>query len=147
MYLISTIEHSGTHSLIKTLGLEGVPAEHCRPEVVEWAKSGKYEVITAYRNPYSVAASWHNRKLFPLGWESEIEWVEQWECWLEIAKVATIYKTEDLPVKLNQWHKDTHGLHKALSENDMNHYFKFVPESYVQINIPSIIKERAISWQ
>lgn len=125
MILITTVFHSGTHSLIKDLAL---PAgewidKHCCPKAVEMAQSGRYEVHTTYRDPYRVAASWLNRDRL----KDADYWFRQWGAYSQIVPMATVHK----PVSRENTFSDVLGLHEALDRGDMDYYFKHVPKEWI----------------
>lgn len=121
MYLVYTIEHTGTQSLNQYLGRSG-EIFHCG-EDIDFTQFD--EIHTTYRNPYRVAASWANR-----GKLDYFEWSKQWEAWHNRPESIT-YRINDLPVKINS-HPDTYGLHKALDNGDLEHFYKHVPEKYIE---------------
>jgi len=122
--LVSTVWHSGTHSLQKQLGESEL--RHCCPEIFD--DLDKYDSIaTTYRDPLRVAASWGNRDRF-INHEHYLKrtWYRQWECWHQIKEIATVYPVGVLGERINIF-EDKKGLHKALDEDDMEHFYKHVP--------------------
>lgn len=89
------------------------------------------EIVTTYRDPYRTAASWANRNLFQ-DHEHVMKrtWVRQWDNWIKVLPLAKVYKTEELPDRLNTA-EDVKGVHKALSEGDMDTYYKHIPKDYL----------------
>lgn len=85
------------------------------------------EIATTYRDPYRVAASWANRDRFRIN-DAQIErtWYRQWECWDKVKSMAKVYPVSELGHRLNT-HEDKYGVHKALDEGDMDHFYKHVP--------------------
>jgi hypothetical protein len=99
LILVSTVWHSGTHSLVSMLGIpnEEMKWLHCCREAVELAESGQFErVITTYRDPVDVGISWCKRGEF----RPDI-WREQWTAYNQIVPHAVVYSVESLDRKLN----------------------------------------------
>lgn len=124
MKLLFTVEHTGTHSYLEELGQ--CAQVHCGQEV----DFNKYsEVISLYRDPYRVGASWANRYFEPLDDYKFNLWCVQWKAWAETDSV--LVATETLGYQLNTVY-DEFGLHKALDENNMEHYHKYVPKRFIE---------------
>ncbi len=105
MILVTTVWHTGTHSLVDWLNVE--PQEirwlHCCNEAVELAKSGNYKVVTTYRDPAETALSWAKRGNFP----SDV-WREQWTAYKDIYPLAEVIPVTELRQRLNR-HPDKPG--------------------------------------
>lgn len=130
MILVSTVWHSGTHSLVESLEGEAIWV-HCSPEAIEMAKSGGYEVYTTDRNPYRVAASWYNRGRWGRKtWETR--WRSQWESYRDIRKFATIVPIDEIPERLND-HADTEGMHKLLDDGDLDEFHKRFGKRWINL--------------
>ena len=128
---VSTIWHTGSHSVVEMLKEEDpgrrVVLHHCNKTAEAIARGGEHEVITTFRDPYRIAASWINRdrlKTYPR------EWHTQWDHWSRIAPLAKIYRTDSLTKKLNT-HKDTYQLHAALDRGDLETFHQRVPIAYI----------------
>lgn len=125
MILLATVAHSGTHSLEDFLG-DVELHDHCSPKLLDYIKTRHCPIAMTYRNPFRVAASWANRGQF-----ERMDFIEQWTYWLKIKPMATVYRVEDLPVKLHT-HADTLGVHKALDNKDWNTFYKHVPKDIMK---------------
>lgn len=127
--LITTIWHSGTHSLARVLDAYGVDDTwvHCGEQALTMAKSGDYDVYTTTRDPLMILASWINRD-HPLKEKNWVEtWKDQWLYYFLIKPYAKIYNTEKLPVIENKIPRD--GCFKQWSEeNNLQEWRKFLPE-------------------
>lgn len=97
--LLTTVHRSFTHSVHAMLQEElgDVYRMHTWPNGIVMARTGNYRVITTYRDPRDVAATWAKRSQH---WRSGL-WRAQWEAWAEIVPTAErIYRLEDLDRKL-----------------------------------------------
>lgn len=136
--LISTVYHTGTHSLVDHLGLDPKEKQrswdwiHCCQDVID--KADQYDIHTTFRDPYEVAISWANRRDITQG---ERKWREQWRCWAELVPIATIYPVEDLPPRLSSV-KDPSGLYEMLRNGDMDAYHRKIPFNFVEIALKYI---------
>jgi hypothetical protein len=125
--LLTTVWHSGTHTAADMLKDQGrVSASHCNPAAVRQALSGNYRVITTYRDPLRIAASWRNRGRF-ITYPNT--WFEQWECWAQIVPIAEIVHMSDLGKKLGSYH-DRYDLHEYLDNEQMGLFSSFVPQKF-----------------
>ena len=109
---------------------------HCGEKVFErMAQMHFDEIVTTYRSPKRVAASWFNR-----GNPQEKVWFEQWKVWGEIMKASpkVIYADEskwydlqrsDSP-PLHSFDDDT-GLHQALDDGDDDYFYEQVPRNWI----------------
>lgn len=133
MVFLSTVWHSGTHSLkvaIEKAGEKDIYWQHCDTSAVPKCQMPIYRwVATTLRDPYRVAASWYNRGEFPDLCPSG-DWLEQWKCWGEIAlfdktrvfNLSSLAKANSSP--------DVYGLHAALDRGDMKAYHRHIPRKY-----------------
>lgn len=103
MIYVTTVWHSGTHSLIKHLGLEPALKDktwiqlHCNWKMVEVAESGEGEIYTTWRDPREVAESWCKRKNpFPTD-----KWRLQWDAYAKIAPRSIVIPVTELGHCLN----------------------------------------------
>jgi len=104
-----------------------VTLHHCNKSAEKIAKGGKHEIVTTFRDPYRIAASWFNRdrvKTYPR------EWHTQWDHWSRIAPLARVVRVEMIPKKLNT-HEDTYQLHAALDRGDLDYFYERVPIAYI----------------
>lgn len=102
MILVSTVWHSGTHSLVDWLDVE--PQEikwlHCCPEAVQLAQSDDYRCITTYRNPRDIAISWARRGDF----RPDV-WREQWSSYRDIIPFAEVIPVTRFEKRLGSYDK------------------------------------------
>lgn len=104
MILLTTVWHTGTHSLRAQLPGE-VKWLHCCQEAVELALGGDYETLTTYRDPRETALSWLRRSnTIP----SDV-WREQWRAWDQISRVARVYRMSELETRLASYDTDPAG--------------------------------------
>lgn len=137
--LITTVQHSGTHSLL---------AEH--PEYKHWhcdefvldlitSNLNKMDVLTTYRTPERVAASWHNRQIhrghisMPAKDNIKGRWERVWKHYGEIIKLpcVKIFPVEDLKHK-EFAHADKLNLHAYLDSGNMADYYKMVDSDLIE---------------
>lgn len=127
--VLMTIWHTGTNYLMQKLDVDQM---HCSPENIEKAKDR--EIITTYRDPLEVAASWANRygKEKPIGEQKELEkeWFKQWDCWHQILDRAKVYNVAQFEGRKVKSFTDR-GAHKALKQRDLETYFTFVPRRWI----------------
>jgi len=133
--IITTVRHTGSHSIIEQY--PGYKHWHCNPQAYDLIDSniGRINVITTYRDPKRVAASWMNRGQLPFNGMGSphregciFSWKEAWEYYGKILKVIpkeNVHLMEDLKYKLYQ-HDDTHGAHALLDNNDMKGYYRLI---------------------
>ena len=115
MILITTVRHTGTHSLMAELNVDHSKRStewdqfHCDLRIFELIKSGKFsEVHTTYRDPVEVAVSWLKRAKTPkVGDNTRNSWSAQWLAWSEITHYARVHHMHELSEKLNSIEKDT----------------------------------------
>jgi hypothetical protein len=115
--LLATVKHTFTNSVFYMLKQEYKLAvrHHTWPYGATEAKSGKYLVVTTYRDPRDVAFSWIKRK--PI-WRTKI-WRDQWEAWGQIIPlVSKIYRLEDLTCHLGV-RDDFREDHSHVDHSDM----------------------------
>jgi len=135
MILLTTIPHTGTQYMRRLLSQGGdggnVRQTHCDPESVLEAQSGRYEVITTYRSPVRVAASWGNRDKFSNG-QKRPDWFRHWSCWAEILKdKPLIYRVDEFTGPVANAQIDKYKLHKAIDEKDWDYFYSVVPRRFV----------------
>lgn len=127
--LVSTVWHSGTHSLIEDLG--GGELLHCSPDALHKAKSGDYEVWTTWRDPHRVAASWFNRGRWgSRQWERR--WRSQWECYHKIKHYATVVPVEALAVRRNE-KPDNTGMHALLDKGLIKSFYATISKELIEL--------------
>ena len=99
---IITVPHSGTTSLRKMLEArfdERIKWTHCEKiyEVAVPRISVEHDVITTFREPELVAASWSRRQ--PGGWtaRNERRWVANWTRWrMFVERSANVFTMDEL---------------------------------------------------
>lgn len=130
MILVTTVWHSGTHSLMATL--DDYFMQHCCPAAVERAKSGEYsQVLTTYRDPKRVAASWANRgRINDQRWDEK--WRIQWTCYGLIRPHAEVVPVDVLAGRENSV-EDRTGLHAALDAGDMDKYWSIIDRDWIEL--------------
>lgn len=145
--LMSTVWHTGTtYFRIPLLEQYGqLEARHCCPEVLPIVHEYDW-IVTTYRDPKRVAASWCNRgrDLNKAAWVKR--WRVQWDSYWQLRELEdtverfTVFKSSDGrvqhghvfgPVPLNS-HGDTHNLHEALNRGDLDYFYSKVPEACVR---------------
>jgi len=95
------------------------------------AYSGHYDVITTYRDPVRVAASWGNRDKFGAGQERP-DWYKHWDCWAEILKTnPVVYRVDEFTGPVANPHEDKYELHKAIDEEDWDYFYGIIPRKAV----------------
>jgi len=100
MILVTTVWHTGTHSLVDMLGVPTKELKwlHCCDEALKLAKSGNCDrVVTTFREPADTALSWAKRK-FPF---RSRQWREQWAAYSKIVPYAEVYPVDTLDQRLN----------------------------------------------
>ena len=140
--IVTTVRHTGTHSI-----KEQFPDYyhwHCNPEALNLIKStlGNSNVITTYRDPLRVAASWYNRAQLPVGTKDYqsphnagcvFSWKEAWFHYGEILKLIpkeNIFPMESLKHKLYT-HPDKQGMHELLDKGDMDSFYQIADKSLI----------------
>lgn len=87
------------------------------------------EIVTTYRDPYLVGASWANR----YSWrEVERDWRRQWQAYRDVLKVARVARVDEFtgpPIKF----APDKGAHKAYSLGDMDRYHELVPKELIEL--------------
>ena len=118
--LLTTIHRSFTNSVFAMLKEENgkdTHRIHVWPLGMTAVETGKYIVMTTYRDPRDVAESWSKRAT---QWKSGL-WCKQWETWAKIIPIAErIYKLEDLDRRLG-----------AMGQYEIHHNCK-VPEADIK---------------
>jgi len=135
MILLTTIPHTGTQYMQRQLakGHDGnyVRVTHCDSDSVLEAQSGRFYVITTYRSPVRVAASWGNRDKFSNGQERP-DWFHHWSSWADILKgKPLIYRVDEFTGPVANAQVDKYGLHKAIDEKDWDYFYSVVPRRFV----------------
>jgi len=132
LIFITTVWHSGTHSLIDHIGK---PYEqiHSSFEALEVVKKGDHEAWTTYRDPHRVAASWLNRGR----WGADIwlnRWYDQWKYYHLIRPYAHCIPVEDLNCKVST-SDDKTGLHGSLDAGEYGKFYKAFPKKLIDYAI------------
>jgi len=134
MILVTTVWHSGTHSLVKDMGLDDKDKQvtwdmmHCCDSMVD--ASSDNEMHITIRDPFHVAMSWANRGRIGLSDRIDRKWYLQWRCLSEIAPVATIHPVEELGVRLHS-HSDELGLYEAYHKQDFDKIYDHIPREMI----------------
>jgi hypothetical protein len=133
--LFTTVPHSVTTSA--RMMLDKMPFKykftHC--EKLMEPKLGEiideFNIITTYRDPYLVAASWVNRR--PLDSIRSRHWIANWKRWAILAPHAVkVFRIKDLTVHKNQYRwGDTSGAYAAYEAGDFDRYFQIVPKHLI----------------
>ena len=129
MILVSTIWHTGTHNLVNHKwgngALQNIAWMHCVEGVRDFLHlSG---IVTTYRQPERVAASWINRDKFTPKLKAKDLWREQWKIWADIiVPKAQVISVNDLPTKVTMCN-DRWNLHRYLNDSNLDSYYKIVP--------------------
>ena len=134
--ILLTIEHSGTHTILKDLGF--MKNYHLNQEEYYELDLNIYKIIyTTFRDPYRIGASWANRAGIPLDKHPRVEfftrWHNQWNEWKKVAlrRNTEILNIDKFTTKLNTY-PDKLNLHKAIDEKNMNYFYTYVPEHYIK---------------
>ncbi len=131
MILLTTVPHTGTQYMRRLLSECEMKQTHCDPETVLEAQSGEFEVITTYRSPVRVAASWANRDKF-INDQERPDWFRHWSCWAEILELKPlIYNVSDFTGPVANGQIDKYGLHKAIDDKDWDYFYSVVPRRFV----------------
>jgi len=128
--LLTTVKHSGTHSLLEVLGKDNVELRHCCPGIFEDIEQWD-SIATTYRDPYRIAASWANRGFFKPDYPLGRTWYVQWENWHKVKPLATVYPVDEIGHRLNS-SEDVLRVHQALDDGDMNHFYRYVPKEAIE---------------
>lgn len=145
MILVTTIWHTGTHSLMETFEDHErrkqsgeIRQVHCNSEALKLIDRAD-EIVMTYRSPMRVAASWVNRGRLPKApFQRDRTWNEQWRIYAEIApRAARIVSVDDLGYRLNTT-PDTYGLHAMLSAGDIGLFFAYVPRQIIEFSYDRI---------
>lgn len=125
--IICTIPHSGTSSLHEMK--PEYRTTHCGKEIIKECSKKDVDLLTTYRDPKRIAASWYNRGL--LGSEADKEtWRYRWDSYRTLLNTAKVYTMNDLNCKLNTV-KDKYGLHAMLDNNDMDKYYSIIDKDLI----------------
>ena len=124
MILLSTIWHTGTHSLQTQLRKEGFEVKqlHCCEDALRLSR--EMETYTTYRDPYEVAAAWIVRSKLPK-WLSE--WERQWTHYHQIKHNATVINLDDLRFHENHFEGGKRADKKKIDQI-MGDYMRFAYE-------------------
>lgn len=126
---LSTVWHTGTHTLAHELGYAKLEWHHCDANALDKLKGERSHCSawTTYRDPLRVAASWFNR----YGWNESTNqmWLDQWKAYREIKKLCHIVDIRDLPV-MNS-HKDKQA-HKLLDSGNMTAFYRLIPQQSIE---------------
>lgn len=127
--LLATIWQTGTQYMLRQF--PGARQVHCYAHMVEQLDDlPPGRIITTFRDPYLVAASWANRYHWP---EVEGTWREQWEVWAEIVEMgAEVFHVADFDGPVVKPTPHDRGAKRAYQRGDMAAYFRYVPESLVE---------------
>lgn len=138
--IVVTVRHTGTHSILEQY--PGYKHWHCNPLAYDLIQStfGKANVLTTFRDPKRVAASWFNRGQLPTSrmysGTSEgciFSWKEAWDYYgkiLEMIPRENVYFMKDLKHKLYT-HGDVTGAHTLLDNNNMDQYYKLIDQDLI----------------
>lgn len=141
MRLFTTVRHTATqytmqHHEQKTRHIHcGHPALH---ELIE-LHDGDLDLVTTYRDPYRVGASWVNRY-----WRSadqflrelRPQWFGEWEDYGEILAMGPeIYYVDDFDKPKVKSKGDAHKVHLALDQGDYQHFHSFVPPEWIRFAV------------
>ena len=146
--IITTVPHSGTHSLMSMYGEDR--HWHCDETVLEFVENNidYIDVLTTYRKPERVAASWYNRNSQRNGTVSKpteqgirSRWKKYWGYYGDILKKAKnveIFNMEDLGCRLYA-SADKLRLHSFLDDDKLDKFYDIVDKdlikyAYKQIN-------------
>jgi len=141
LILVSTVWHTGTHSLVKHRWGDAHGAYlndeirwlHCIESVKDLLPVTT-KAVTTYRQPERVAAAWINRnKKQPcFSSSNETGWMEQWRIWAKIiVPMAEVVSVNDLPVKIAGC-EDRWQLHQYIEADDWKSYYEIVPKWAVE---------------
>lgn len=124
--LVSTVWHTGTRSLIRTLGgpCYEIKRLHCSTEAVRHAQYYEYDrVVTTYRDPLETAKSWARRAPH---WRYD-KWRYQWDCYLKILPFAEVIKIEDLDCTVGD--DDDKPYNGTPPASEVDYVYKLLEES------------------
>lgn len=137
MILLSTLWQSGTNYMMQCLDGE-VHQVHCGPAALECIEECAPErIVTTFRSPYLVAASWANRYNWNEVWQ---DWTTQWSTWRELvlehgAQIRDVKNFSGPPVKITPHDK---GAKMAYLAGDRDEYYKRVPEPLIAYALDKI---------
>jgi len=136
--VLTTVRHTGSHSLIEQY--PGYKHWHCNPQAYDLIKNniGSINVITTYRDPKRVAASWLNRGQLPFSGMGSphregciFSWKEAWEYYGKILElIPKVLFMKDLRSKLYTY-EDKAGAHALLDNDSMSEYYKLVNKDLI----------------
>lgn len=137
MILVTTIWHTGTHSLLETFEDHARRKQageiiqcHCNGYAIRHADFAD-EIVMTYRNPLRTAASWINRGRLPkAGFQIDRTWREHWRIWAELIPRARVVSVNDLGHRLNT-HGDTKGMHALIDADDLGRFYEIVPRDVI----------------
>lgn len=92
-----------------------------------------FNLITTYRNPYEVGATWANRrKLDP---QAMRQWKSNWVRWgIMVKAAAKVVEHSDLTEHLNRNpHGDKTGAFAAYEAGDFESYYQIVPKHLIDL--------------
>lgn len=135
--LLSTVWHTGSEYVRKELRAEGhnVTFQHCEAHLHQLLKRKKDfdRIITTFRDPMQVGASWANR--YDLFSDHKVIacWYELWTTWAWLVKEhhAEVRRASLFSGPKVNSSEDVHQLYSALRDGDMDYYHEFVPHDMI----------------
>ncbi len=130
--ILSTVWHSGTQYCFNIILNRKAELIHLCHDVLKHS-----DIVTTYRDPYLVGASWVNRyenreQMLYEQEENKHQWFTQWDCYRELLeREPVVYRVSKFTGPKMKSRGDPQGAHRMLEE-DIKSYYQRIPRDWIE---------------